>query len=172
MAERRFRRKAEMALSSLPCAASRRPEDPLKREGCIKVPNETKPVAEVLRNTLDAYFAAIAARDPRRIASVFAKDCEIEDPVGSPVRHGRDEVAALFASGVAALASDVDIKVLAALPSGNSIAAHWIMTARGKAGREVKAEGIDVLQVDAHGLIVRAEGYWNASAFRQTLAVS
>ncbi len=128
--------------------------------------------AEVLRNTLDAYFAAIAARDPRRIAALFAEDGEIEDPVGSPIRHGRDAVAGLFASGVAALASHVDIKVLAALPSGNSIAAHWTMTARGRAGREIRAEGIDVLQTDAKGLIVRAEGYWNAAAFRQSLAAS
>ncbi len=130
------------------------------------------PGADVLRNTLDAYFAAIAARDPQRVASLFAEDGEIEDPVGSPVRHGRDGVAGLFAAGVAALASHVEIKVLAALPSGGGIAAHWTMTARGKAGREVNAEGIDVLQVDAHGLIVRAEGYWNAAAFRQALAAS
>jgi hypothetical protein len=81
-------------------------------------------------------------------------------------------VAGLFASGVAALASYVAIKVLAALPSGDSIAAHWTMIARGKAGREVVAEGIDVLQVDAQGLIVRAEGYWNAAAFRQALAAN
>ena len=125
----------------------------------------TTPSAEVLKKTLDTYFAAIAARDPKRIALVFAPNGEIEDPVGSPIRHGRDEIAGLFASGVAALASHVEIKALAALPSGNSIAAHWTMTAR-----EVKAEGIDVLQVDAQGLIVRAEGYWNAAAFRQTLA--
>jgi steroid delta-isomerase len=128
------------------------------------------PSAEVLKKTLDTYFAAIAARNPERIASVFAPNGEIEDPVGSPIGHGQDEIAGLFASGVAALASYVEIKVLAALPSGNSIAAHWTMTARGKTGREVKAEGIDVLQVDAQGLIVRAEGYWNAAAFRQTLA--
>ena len=133
---------------------------------------ETTPSAEVLRNTLDAYFAAIAALDPQRIASVFAKDGEIEDPVGTPIRHGRDEVAGLFASGVAALASHVKIKVLAAIPSGNSIAAHWTMTARGKAGREIEAEGIDVLRVDQHGQIVRAEGYWNAAAFRQVLAAN
>ena len=81
-------------------------------------------------------------------------------------------MAGLFASGLAALASHVEIKVLAALPSGNTIAAHWTMTARGKAGREVEAEGIDVLQVDAHGLIVRADGYWNAAAFRQALAAN
>jgi steroid delta-isomerase len=136
------------------------------------VSGETTPSAEVLRNTLDAYFAAIAALDPQRIASVFAKDGEIEDPVGSPIRHGRDEVAKLFASGVAALASDVEIKVVAALPSGGNIAAHWIMIAHGKAGRPVETEGIDVLQVDAHGLIVRAEGYWNAAAFRESLAAN
>jgi len=136
------------------------------------VSGKTTPSAEVLRTALDAYFAAIVARDPQRIAAVFAKDGEIEDPVGSPIRHGRDEVAGLFASGVAALASYVAIEVLAALPSGDGIAAHWTMIARGKAGREVVAEGIDVLQVDAQGLIVRAEGYWNAAAFRQALAAN
>jgi hypothetical protein len=46
------------------------------------------------------------------------------------------------------------------------------MTALGKTGREVKAEGIDVLRVDSQGLIVRAEGYWNAAAFRQALAAN
>ena len=71
-------------------------------------------------------------------------DCEIEDPVGSPVRHGRDGVAQLFAAGAAALASRVEITILAALPSGSCIAAHWTMIAHGKAGREVKAEGIQL----------------------------
>ncbi len=134
--------------------------------------SETASRADALRNILDVYFSAIAARDPQRIAALFAVDGEIEDPVGSPIRHGRDGVAGLFAAGVAALASHVEIKVVAALPSGRSIAAHWTMTARGKAGREVRAEGIDVLHTDANGLIVRAEGYWNAAAFRQSLAAS
>jgi hypothetical protein len=44
------------------------------------------------------------------------------------------------------------------------------MTALSKAGHEVKAEGIDVLEVNSQGLIVRAEGYWNAAAFRHALA--
>ena len=132
--------------------------------------DRTTPSAALLRKTLETYFSAIAARDPERIASVFAIDCEIEDPVGSPVRHGRDGVAQLFTSGVAALASRVEITILAALPSGSCIAAHWTMIAHGKAGREVKAEGIDVLRVDSQGQIVSAEGYWDAAAFRQMLA--
>ena len=132
--------------------------------------DKTKPGASVLRKTLETYFSAIVARDPDHIASVFAIGCEIEDPVGSPVRHGREGVVQLFASGVAGLASRVEITILAALPSGSCIAAHWTMIAHGKAGQEVKAEGIDVLRVDSQGLIVRAEGYWEAAAFRQMLA--
>src|SRR5262245_34069296 len=123
--------------------------------------------ASVLRNVLDSYFKAIAARDPSRLALVFAEDGEIEDPVGTPVRKGRDTLAGLFASGMA-LASDVEINVLAAFPSGNSIAAHWTTTVRTQAGQ--KAEGIDVLEVNVQGLIVRMEGYWNAAAFREALA--
>jgi hypothetical protein len=46
------------------------------------------------------------------------------------------------------------------------------MTALGKAGQETTAEGIDVLAVNSLGLIVRAEGYWKALAFRQVLAAS
>ena len=34
------------------------------------------------------------------------------------------------------------------------------------------AEGIDILRVDSHGHIVRAEGYWDAAAFRQVLAAN
>ena len=75
---------------------------------------------EMLRKTLDAYFAAIAARDPQRIAAIFAEDGEIEDPFGSPIRRGRAEVAAMFAAGVAALATHVQIEVLAALPAATA----------------------------------------------------
>ena len=49
---------------------------------------ETTPSSELLRNTLDAYFAAIAALDPQRIASVFAKDGEIEIPSAVPSAMG------------------------------------------------------------------------------------
>jgi steroid delta-isomerase len=134
------------------------------------MPEKAAPSAALLRSALERYFAAIAARDPQRIASCFAERGELEDPVGSPVLQGREAVAAMFAAGVAALASHVEISVLAALPRADRIAAHWAMIARSKTGHQVETEGIDVLRVDAAGLIVRAEGYWEAAAFRQALA--
>jgi ketosteroid isomerase-like protein len=37
-------------------------------------------------------------------------------------------------------------------------------------GRVADAEGIDVLHVNDHGQINRAEGYWDQQAFRRALA--
>jgi steroid delta-isomerase len=119
---------------------------------------------------LAAYFAALAALDPKQIAAAFAHDGEIEDPVGTGVRRGREQVAEYFAHGLCRGAASVEIEVVTALPAGGSIAAHWRMTAQGKSGHEAEAQGIDVLQVGPEGLIVRAKGYWDQQSFRKALS--
>ena len=98
---------------------------------------EPPPSANVLQNTLEAYFAAIAARTsalPR--SSPKTARSRIQSAALSAM--GGTEWRGLFSVGVAAPASHVEITVLAALPSGGSIAAHWAMTARGKAGARSK----------------------------------
>jgi len=121
------------------------------------------------RRTLDAYFAAIASLEPSRIAACFRPDGELEDPIGSPVRNGRDQIRQYWDRGLCAIAAAVEIEVVAALPAGGSIAGHWQMTARSHAGTIARAEGIDVLRLDGAGLIRRAEGYWDQAAFRDAL---
>ncbi|MCU1615369.1 MAG: ketosteroid isomerase-like protein [Frankiales bacterium] len=121
---------------------------------------------------LTAYFEALAALDAHRIAAVFAEDGEIEDPVGTGVRRGREQITDYFAQGLCRGAASVEIEVVSALPAGGSIAAHWRMNARGKSGHDAKAEGIDVLQVGTDGLIIRAEGYWDQHGFRSALSGS
>src|SRR5262249_25144479 len=64
------------------------PSIPARRND--KMSDEAAARASVLRNALDSYFKAIAARDPSRLALVFAEDGEFEDPVGTPVIKGRD----------------------------------------------------------------------------------
>ncbi|MDH2445134.1 nuclear transport factor 2 family protein [Amnibacterium sp. CER49] len=128
--------------------------------------------AEASLRVLTAYFDALAALDARQIAAVFAEDGEIEDPVGTPVRRGREQIGEYFAQGLCQAAASVRIEVLAALPAGGSVAAHWRMVARGKSGHEATVEGIDVLQVDPDSLIARAEGYWDQQGFRRALSGS
>lgn len=119
---------------------------------------------------LDRYFAAIAARDPREIAACFRPDGELEDPLGSPVRYGRDDIREYWRQGLCAVTETVEIQVLAALSCGGSVAGHWRMTARAAGGTIAEAEGIDVLRLDDEGLIRRAEGYWDQAAFRAALS--
>ena len=124
------------------------------------------PIACVLR----AYFDALTKLDPDGIAKLFAEHGEIEDPVGPSVGRGRPAVAEYWRSGLCAVADRVEIEILAALPAGGSIAAHWRMTAYTRSGHVADAEGIDVLRVNDDGQITRAEGYWDQQAFRRALA--
>jgi SnoaL-like domain len=118
---------------------------------------------------LYGYFAAIASLAPERIAAYFRADGELEDPIGTEVRHGQDEIRQYWTRGLCSVAVAVDIDVLAALPAGRSVAGHWQMSARSRSGVVARAEGIDVLQLDEAGLIRRAEGYWDQTAFRAAL---
>lgn len=120
-------------------------------------------------STVAAFFRAIEAVDPRGIASLFAEDAELEDPVGAVVIRGRANIEASFANGLAQSIQSAKITTVFAAPSGGRVAAHWTMTARTLDGREVLAEGIDVITVDDRGLIGRVEGYWDAAAFAARL---
>jgi steroid Delta-isomerase len=128
------------------------------------------PARDPSRRVLRAYFDALTKLDPDGIAQLVAKHGEIEDPVGTAVRRGRPAVAEYRRSGLCAVADRVEIEILAALPAGGSIAAHWRMTAYTRSGRVADAEGIDVLHVNDHGQISTAEGYWDQQAFRRALA--
>lgn len=128
----------------------------------------TSPGADAAQ-VLERYFGAIASLAPDRIAACFRSDGELEDPVGTEVRRGRDDIREYWAQGLCAVAVAVEIETLVALPAGGSIAGHWRMSARSRRGVAAHAEGIDVLQIDETGLITRAEGYWDQAAFRDAL---
>jgi steroid Delta-isomerase len=136
--------------------------------GCSRVTVDAR--TAVTRRVLGEYFDALRSLVPEQIGAVFAEDGEIEDPVGGPVHRGRPAITSYFAAGMCAGASSVEIEIVSAFPAGPAIAAHWRMTAVAKNGRRVEAAGIDVVVVDDHGRIRRAEGYWDRSAFRAALA--
>ena len=129
------------------------------------------PTAELLRNTLDAYFGAIAAIDPSRIAALFAEDGEIEHPLGTEMHRGRAAVAQYF-SVLEPIVAHIEIQRPSPRCRVAGASRRTGRCRRGKNGREVEAEGIDVLQVNEQGQIVRAEGYWNLAGFVQALAGS
>ena|GEM_PF-3397478 len=126
---------------------------------------------DVAKRAFDSYVAGLSALDPQMIAAAFDESGELEDPVGSRVRHGRDEVAQYFSEGLCSVALHVEIEVVFAHACGGSVAAHWHMRAVSSSGAMAKIDGIDVVKVSSEGLILRANGYWDQSAFRKALSV-
>jgi steroid delta-isomerase len=51
---------------------------------------------EAVVTAADAYIAAMSVGDPARTAALFAVDATHEEPIDTPVRHGRDEVFAFL----------------------------------------------------------------------------
>jgi hypothetical protein len=125
---------------------------------------------DVAERALGAYVAGLSALDPLMIAAAFDESGVLEDPVGSHVLRGRNEVAEYYADGLCSLAQHVEIEVVLANACGGSVAAHWQMRAVSTSGAMAKVDGIDVLKVSGEGLILRAKRYWDQSAFRKTLS--
>ncbi len=51
---------------------------------------------ETVVSVCDAYIAAMSAGDPVRTAELFAPDASHEEPIDTPVRHGREEIFAFL----------------------------------------------------------------------------
>lgn len=54
------------------------------------------PEASAVHATIEQYLARFSAGDKAGWLDLFADDATVEDPVGSPVRRGRDEIAAFW----------------------------------------------------------------------------
>jgi ketosteroid isomerase-like protein len=114
------------------------------------------------------YFAAIAALDVDAYAACFTPDCEIHDPVG-PQPHQGHEGGKAFLSGFAAITERLNIRAGKIELNGNRAAFSWAAEAVGKNGKFAMADGIDVVEFDDNGKIVRLWGYWNPAPAIATL---
>jgi len=67
------------------------------------------PDPDAIRATIDAYLAAFTAGDRATWLALFADDATMEDPVGSPIKHGREEIGAFYDQGHAS-ADSVELR--------------------------------------------------------------
>ena len=114
----------------------------------------------IYHQTIEAYAAAISAMDPDAFAACFAADCELNVPAGSPTVRGQ-EGAKAFLRGFLPILSKVQFQPGAVRTGGSRAAFTWTIQAEGKAGQLGTAEGIDVVEFDEAGKIVRTHAFWN-----------
>lgn len=54
------------------------------------------PDPEKMTAAVHAYVEGFAKADPAMVAALFAEDATVEDPIGSPIHHGRAAIHAFY----------------------------------------------------------------------------
>jgi len=106
------------------------------------------------------YFLAIRAMDAEAFANSFAEDGTTYDPVGTPGVTGRDGLREFFES-ICKNFKNVGLTEDHVFVAGNGAAVKWTGKGTSNNGREVRFEGIDVIEVNEEGKIQTVHAYWN-----------
>jgi steroid delta-isomerase len=107
-----------------------------------------------------AYFLAIRAMDADAFANTFAEDGTTFDPVGSPGITGREGLREFFAS-ICKNFKTVGLTEDSIFVAGNGAAVKWTGRGTSNSGKEVRFEGVDVIEVNEDGKIQMIHAYWN-----------
>jgi steroid delta-isomerase len=115
------------------------------------------------------FYAALRANDVEAWVALFAADATAADPVGAPVYRGHEGLRA-FLSGVLEKFETFGLTENAVYCAPGGAAVKWTGIGRGRNGRTVEFEGIDVFEVDDHGLIKSLSAYWDAEPVLEAIS--
>lgn len=117
---------------------------------------------EDIQSTVAAHYAAIRAMDMNAWLATYAENAVSHDPVGSPPHTGHHGLRQFF-STVGSAFETMGMREEHVFVAGNGAAIKWTGYGRGKNGRDVAFEGIDVFEMNAEGKIQTQWTYWNAA---------
>jgi uncharacterized protein (TIGR02246 family) len=111
-----------------------------------------------VRELIERYAAAWGRNDRDGWLATFAPDATQEDPIGTAVRRGRDEIAGFWDDAMAGYHSVV-IEPRDIFVTSHEAAMVWRITAEFDGGWRVFG-GVDVFTVDDTPLITSVRAYW------------
>lgn len=123
---------------------------------------------EMIRTAVSNYLAAICAKDVDAWLATYAPDGVSHDPVGTPPLVGKEALRQFFNS-IADLFETLSMGTDQVFIGGNCAAFKFTGQGRGKNGRDVTFEGIDIFEVNDEGQIQKVMAYWDAGALLKTL---
>ena len=120
----------------------------------------TQPEPDRISRIVRNYFLSVRAMDAEAFANCFAEDGATHDPVGTPAITGRAGLREFFES-ICKNFKSVGLTEDAVFVAGNGAAVKWTGTGKSNSGREVRFEGIDLIEVNEAGKIQNLYAYWN-----------
>jgi steroid delta-isomerase len=117
-----------------------------------------------IKETVERYWAAFSAGDKATWLSLYADDATVEDPVGSAVCRGREEIGAFWDQS-RALADSIELRGGVVNVCGDECA--FTMEVRPTIGGDVYSmTAIDVMRFDADGRIASMRAFWQVESMR------
>ncbi len=115
----------------------------------------------VKKAAMQAYIDRFNAADAAAIADLYADDATVEDPVGTPLKQGKAEIAKFYQMAVA---TGARLELAAPIRASHGDAAAMAFDVRlnmpeGKAWIRV----IDVMTFNAAGKFTSMKAYWGKS---------
>ena len=102
---------------------------------------------------VNKYVEAFDAVSMDLIREIYSDNATLEDPVGTDVRRGIDDIVAFYQT---AFEMGAKLKLLGAPRcAGNSVAFPFQVDVG-----EMKIEAIDVFEFDADGKVISMKAYW------------
>ncbi len=120
------------------------------------MPDET-----TMKAAMQAYVDHFNRSDAAALADLYADDATVEDPVGSPLKRGKAEIAAFYKMAVA---TGARLELAAPIRASHGNAAAMAFNVRlnmpeGKAHIQV----IDVMTFNEAGKFASMQAYWGKS---------
>jgi steroid delta-isomerase len=121
------------------------------------------PDAEQIRATIERYLSAFSADDRATWLAQWAPDATMEDPVGTPIRTGHDEIGAFYDEGHA-MAERITLVRTGTVRVAGDEAAFPMQVRPILGGTEFTVDVIDTMRFDDEGRIVAMRAYWDPTA--------
>src|SRR5271168_4506227 len=119
------------------------------------------PTEATMKAALQAYLDNFNAGDADALTGLFADDASVEDPVGTPAHHGKEQIRAFY---VDAMKNGAKLSLSAPIRGSHSNAAAMAFEAR-LPGLTVRI--IDVMTFDDAGKVTSMKAYFGPGDFIQ-----
>jgi steroid delta-isomerase len=115
------------------------------------------PSAEDITQTVTRYLDFVSKGQPDEVASLYADDATVEDPVGGEVHIGRQAIRGFYGA-IDNVKAQTDVLTLRAL--GNEAAFHWTLSLD-FGGNGMRIDIISTMTFDDDCKISSMKAYWS-----------
>ncbi len=123
------------------------------------------PEADAIRSTIEQYLERFSEADRAGWLDLWAPDAEMEDPVGTPVMRGHDEIGAFFDQSHT-MADALRLVATGPVRIAGDEAAFPMQARPRMGGVEFIVDIIDVMRFDDAARIVAMRAFWDPAAMR------